>query len=111
MTDSTGYSSFRQRLDTVLRTHDVEQVRAFLIGEGQWSLDQPADPEYAMWVMIAGAATLKDLHAEARQWLVQHDHAAEADAVLGRTQSGNQGKREDAQGKRKQGRKNGYGTH
>lgn len=84
MTDSTDYASFRQRLDAVLRGRDVRQVRAFLIEEDQWSLDQPADPEYAMWLMIAGTPTLKDLHTEARQWLVEHGHAEAADAVLNR---------------------------
>jgi len=89
MTDSTDYASFRQRLDAALRTRDVHQVRVFLIEADQWSQDQPTDPEYAMWLMIAGTATLKDLHAEARQWLIQHGHAEAADAVLNR--SGKQG--------------------
>jgi hypothetical protein len=90
MTDTTDYASFRQRLDAILRSRDVRQVRAFLIEEGQWSLEQPADPEYAMWLMIAGAPTLKDLHAQARQWLVEHGHGEAAEAVLGRKQASNQ---------------------
>lgn len=76
------YASFRQRLDSVLRTRDIEQVRAFLMAEGQWSSDVPADPEFAMWMMIAGAPTLKDLHAVARTWLVEYGHTEEADALL-----------------------------
>ena len=47
----TDYASFRQRLDAVLRTLDVKQVQAFLIAEGQWSPGQPADPEFAMWMV------------------------------------------------------------
>lgn len=90
MTDSTDYASFRQRLDAALRTRDVHQVRAFLIEADQWSQDQPTDPEYAMWLMIAGTPTLNDLHAEARQWLIQHGHAEAADAVSGRGQKSNQ---------------------
>ena len=93
----TEYASFRQRLDAALRTRDVKQVRAFMIEESQWTLDAPADPEFAMWLMIAGAAALKDLHAEARQWLIEHGHAEEAEAVQGRShgsskQSSGQGK-------------------
>ena len=78
------YASFRQRLDAVLRTLDVKQVRDFLVAEGQWSEDLPADPEFAMWMMIAGSQTLRDLHEEARKWLVSHGHDADAHAVLGR---------------------------
>ncbi len=91
MTESTDYASFRRRLDTALRTRDVHQVRAFLIEEDQWSLEQPADPEYAMWLMIAGTPTLKDLHAQARQWLTGHGHAEAAEAVLSRDQTGKPG--------------------
>jgi hypothetical protein len=78
--------SFRQRLDAVLRTRDVKQVQDFLIAEDQWSAETPEDPELAMWMMIAGSATLKDLHAQAREWLVAHDRQEEADAILGRGQ-------------------------
>ena len=78
--------SFRQRLDTALRTRDVKQVQDFLIAEDQWSADTPEDPELAMWMMIAGSATLKDLHAQAREWLVAHERQEEADAILGRSQ-------------------------
>ncbi|MEO7021050.1 MAG: hypothetical protein ABI234_12920 [Ktedonobacteraceae bacterium] len=83
------FANFRQRLDAVLRTRDVEQVRAFLITEDQWSDDVPADPEFAMWMMVAGTPTLKDLHTAARSWLVEHGHAEEADALLKRAQSHN----------------------
>ena len=86
------YASFRQRLDAALRTRDVRQVRAFMIEENQWSTDAPADPAYAMWLMIAGTPTLKDLHAEARAWLVQHGHADEASAVLPRGQGSASGR-------------------
>src|SRR5260370_38310218 len=77
------YASFRQRLDAVLRTLDVKQVQAFLIAEGQWSPGTPADPEFAMRMMIAGRPTLRDLHEQARKWLVSHGHQADAQAVLG----------------------------
>ncbi|MGH2478539.1 MAG: hypothetical protein ACRDHW_02640, partial [Ktedonobacteraceae bacterium] len=76
------YVSFRQRLDVVLRTRDVQRVSAFLIAEEQWEPGVPSDPQFAMWMMIAGASTLKDLHAEARAWLVEHGHTEEADAIL-----------------------------
>jgi hypothetical protein len=79
MTTNTG---FRQRLDAVLRTLDVAQVRNFLIAEEQWSTDAPADPELAMWIMVAGSAALRDLHGRARTWLLTHGHEAEAEALL-----------------------------
>ena len=89
------YTSFRQRLDAVLRTLDVKQVQGFLIAERQWSPDTPVDPEFAMWMMIAGSPTLRDLHEQARKWLVSHGHQADADAVLGRGKNvtGKQGKK------------------
>ncbi len=74
----TEYANFRQRLDTVLRTLDVKQVSDFLIAEKQWSEGQPADPEFAMWVMIAGSPSLRDLHAQAQAWLMSHGHEEEA---------------------------------
>ena len=80
------HASFRQRLDAVLRTLDVEQVQDFLIAENQWSVDVPENPEFAMWLMIAGSATLKDLHGQARAWLVTHGHQEEANAILGKGQ-------------------------
>lgn len=90
-------ASFRQELDTVLHTLDVKRVQDFLIARGQWSPGVPADPEFAMWLMIAGSATLQDLHGRAREWLVSHGHEAEAQAVLGRA------KQRDAQvGKKRQ---------
>ena len=65
----TEYARFRQRLDVILRTQDVKQVQDFLIAEGQWNPGSPADPTFAMWMMIAGSPTLSDLHrqAQARQ--------------------------------------------
>jgi hypothetical protein len=92
----TEPASFRQRLDAVLRTMDVQRVREFLIAENQWSEEAPADPETAMWMMIAGAATLRDLHGHAREWLMQHGHEREAEAILGKgkqqSAGGNKGK-------------------
>lgn len=38
-------------------------------------------------MMIAGSQTLRDLHKQARQWLVGHGHEEEADAVLRRNKS------------------------
>src|SRR6266566_5816814 len=76
------YANFRQQLDTMLRTLDVKQVQDFLIAEGQWIPGSPADPEFAMWMMIAGSQTLRDLHEQARKWLVSHGHGADAEAVL-----------------------------
>jgi hypothetical protein len=35
-------------------------------------------------MMIAGSQALRDLHEEARKWLVSHGHEADADAVLTR---------------------------
>jgi hypothetical protein len=93
----TEPASFRQRLDAVLRTMDVQRVRKFLIAENQWSEEAPADPETAMWMMIAGAATLRDLHSRAREWLVQHGHEREAEAILGK------GKQQSSGGKKGKG--------
>jgi len=45
------YTNFRQRLDAVLRTLDVKQVSEFLIAEKQWQAGQPADVEFAMWMV------------------------------------------------------------
>ena len=91
----SDYANFRQRLDAVLRTLDVKQVQNFLIAEGQWRPGQPADPEVAMWMMIAGSQTLRDLHEQARRWLESHGHQADADAVLrrGKATGGKQGKK------------------
>jgi tryptophan 2,3-dioxygenase len=82
------YANFRQQLDALLRTRDVEQIRNFLIARKQWSEELPADPEFAMWMMIAGSKTLLDLHEQARKWLVSHGHGADAEAVLGRGKGG-----------------------
>ena len=78
----TEIGNFRQRLDAVLRTLDVKQVSDFLIGEKQWSPGKPADPEFAMWIMIAGSPTLQDLHSRARHWLVSHGHEEDAKIYL-----------------------------
>ncbi|GAC1398687.1 MAG: hypothetical protein NVS4B11_31050 [Ktedonobacteraceae bacterium] len=78
------YSSFRQRLDAVLRTLDVKQVQDFLIAEKQWSEGQPADPEFAMWMMIAGSPSLRSLHDRAYDWLMTHGHEGDATAFLAR---------------------------
>ncbi len=80
----TEYANFRQKLDAVLRTLDVQQVQKFLIDEKQWNADAlPADPEFSMYMMIAGSATLRDLHEQARVWLVSNGHTDDAQAVLG----------------------------
>lgn len=95
-------ANFRQRLDAVLRTLDVKQVRRFLIAEKQWDANQPADPEFAMWAMIAGSANLRDLHEQARQWLVSHGHEAEAEALMGwEKQSGSQSRKKPVSGNRR----------
>ncbi len=83
----TNYTNFRQRLDAVLRTLDVKQVSKFLIAENQWDEGTPADPEFAMWMMIAGSQTMRDLHEQAGNWLVSHGHEEEASAVLRRDKS------------------------
>ncbi|HEY6542018.1 MAG TPA: hypothetical protein VIZ18_13830 [Ktedonobacteraceae bacterium] len=99
----TEYASFRQRLDEVLRTLDVKQVSDFLIAEKQWQPGQPSDPTFAMWMMIAGSPTLRDLHEQARQWLVAHGHEEEANAVLnkGQGKGSSQGKKKSQKGKTK----------
>ncbi len=94
----TEQGSFRQRLDAVLRTLDVKQVQEFLIAQKQWSEGQPADPDFAMWMMVAGAPSLQDLHERAYQWLMTHGHEADAEAFLARDKNlgskdgGNQGR-------------------
>lgn len=81
------YTQFRQQLDTSLRTLDFKKVQSFLIAQNQWSEDTPADPEYAMWMMVAASPALRDLHAKAREWLVSHGHTNDALAVLGSNQA------------------------
>jgi len=93
----SDYTSFRQRLDEVLRTLDIKRVSDFLIAEKQWQPGQPADPTYAMWMMIAGSPTLRDLHGKARQWLIAHGHEEEANAVLRREKSMGGGKAKTGQ--------------
>jgi hypothetical protein len=102
----TDNASFRHQLDTVLRTRDVQEVRSFLIAEKQWSEELPSDPEFAMWMMIAGSQTLRDLHEQARKWLVSHGHEAEAEALLRRereasSKQGKKGRLSDSQKKQR----------
>ena len=88
MSDSTsGYPEFRRRLDDVLRQRDPAALRAFLIAEGQWTPETATDPEAAMWMMIATSPALANLRDEARQWLMAHGHAAEAQAIFGAQRS------------------------
>jgi hypothetical protein len=82
----TEYTTFRQRLDAVLRTLDVKQVQEFLQAEKQWGPETPGDPEFAMYMMVVGSSALRDLHDRALRWLVTHGHEEEAQAVLGRQQ-------------------------
>jgi hypothetical protein len=101
----TDYANFRQRLDTVLRTLDVQQVQQFLIDEKQWHVDAlPADPEFTMYMMIAGSATLRDLHERARTWLEGHGHVEEAQAMLGL------GKKQGAKGDQRNAKSGGGGN-
>lgn len=101
----TDYSSFRQRLDAVLRTLDVQQVSKFLIAENQWDVGTPANPEFAMWMMIAGSPTLRDLHDTARIWLLSHGFEDEAHAVLDRDRAGQGGTKGGGNRSRPQGAK------
>ncbi len=90
----TQYANFRKRLDAVLRTRDVKQVQEFLIAQKQWQPGQPANPEFAMWMMIAGSPALSDLHSQAGDWLMSHGFEEEASAFLsrGNKQGNKQGK-------------------
>src|SRR5947209_16008862 len=92
----TEYATFRQRLDAVLRTLDIKQVSDFLIAEKQWSPGTPADPEFAMWIMVAGRPTLHDLHDCAYEWLMSHGHEEDAKRFL------NQGSKTGTGGQRQQ---------
>ena len=60
----TEYANFRQRLDAVLRTLDVKQVSDFLIAEGQWQAGQPADAEFAMWMVATQCCPVYTLSLE-----------------------------------------------
>jgi|SRR5579884_468352 len=100
----TEYTNFRQQLDAILRTRDVKQVQDFLIDVGQWQPGMPADPEYAMWMMIAGSQNLRDLHEQARQWLVAHGHEAEANMVLGKGRGGKPGAKNEPSSSKKAGK-------
>ncbi len=78
-----AYPEFRQQLDSVLRTKNPEAVRQFLIAQGQWSEEDQPDMERAMWMMIAGSPSLRDLHSEAQVWLVSHGYQNEAEVIRG----------------------------
>src|SRR5260221_897870 len=78
------YTSFRQKLDAIVRTLDVKQVRELLIAEKQWDEEKPDDPEFAMWMMVAGSPTLLDLHERAYDWLMSHGHEDDAKVYLAR---------------------------
>jgi hypothetical protein len=78
-----AYPEFRQQLDSVLRTKNPEAVRQFLIAQGQWSEENQPDMERAMWMMIAGSPSLRDLHSEAQVWLVSHGYQNEAEVIRG----------------------------
>lgn len=95
----TEYASFRQRLDAVLRTRDVQQVSKFLIAEKQWDEGTPADPEFAMWMMIAGSPTLRELHMQALAWLSTHGH--EEEVRIFQTREKVQSKKPVTKGKRR----------
>jgi hypothetical protein len=99
----TENASFRRRLDAVLRTLDVKQVSDFLIAEKQWSPGKPADPEFAMWMMVVSSPALQDLHAQARSWLVSHGHAEDARAFLPKDKQSSASKQ--STGKKKRPRK------
>ncbi|EFH86448.1 hypothetical protein [Ktedonobacter racemifer] len=102
-------SGFRQQLDNLLRTRDVERIQTFMIENGQWYEGTPADVEYAMWLMIGGSQNLSDLHEEAREWLVAHGHESAAEALLGKAGAkGGSSKgrvKQQPRGKQAQGRK------
>ncbi len=111
MSDSTsGYPGFRRRLDDVLRQRDPASLRAFLIDEGQWTPETATDPEAAMWMMIATSPALANLRDEARQWLIAHGHATEAEAIFGAKRSpGKPGHRRPGRGSGKAPTRGAYG--
>src|SRR5258708_3304099 len=78
-----SYAAFRQRLDAVLRQKDSAALRTFLVAEGQWEADAQTDAERALWMMIATSPALTALHGEAREWLLAHGYAEEANALFG----------------------------
>jgi hypothetical protein len=84
-----AYPEFRRGLDEVLRRRDPAALRAYLIAQGQWTVETGTDPERAMWMMIATSPALRDLHGEAGRWLADHGYAEEA-RVLGRQAQGSQ---------------------
>lgn len=79
-----SFPEFRSQLDNVLRSKNPEAVRRFLVEQGQWDEGRADDVEHAMWMMIAGSPALQNLHAEARDWLMQHGYQAEAEMLLER---------------------------
>lgn len=91
--DQQDYKAFRQRLDSVLRRRNPEELRTFLVAEGQWQPDAQTDAEAAMWMMIAASPALKDLRGDAERWLLTHGHEAEAGAILGARGSARSGGR------------------
>lgn len=93
MGETGGYRAFRQRLDQVLRRRDAGALREFLVAEGQWDAEARTDVEAAMWMMIATSPALADMRDEARRWLLEHGHAAEAAALFGRQGAGDSGQR------------------
>jgi hypothetical protein len=56
-----------------------------------------------MWMMIAGSATLRNLHDRAREWLISYGHEADANAVLRKEkrQEGKQAKQGKKRGKQR----------
>lgn len=94
--------AFRRDLDAVLARRDPAALRAFLIEQEQWTEETTTDPETAMWLMIAASPTHNALHPEAEAWLRGHGHAAEAEAILGRSgggKSAGKGQRQGPQGR------------
>lgn len=100
MSDSGGYRAFRQRLDAVLRRRDPAALREFLVAEGQWDAEARTDVEAAMWMMIATSPALADMRDDARRWLMEHGHAAEAAAIFGRQGGDGQRQRDSGQQRR-----------
>src|SRR5260370_38608165 len=101
------YPNFPQRQDAVIRTLHEKKVNDFIIAEKQWEAGAPADSEFAMWMMIAGSPTLRDLHEQARRWLVSHGHEVDAEAVLGRGKEPGSGGKQGKKGGQHAGRQRG----
>jgi hypothetical protein len=86
--DELDPALFRADLDGVLRRRDPALLRAFLVERGQWAPETTTDPELAMWMMIAASPALANLRGAAETWLRAHGHAAEAEAIVGRSRPG-----------------------